>query len=121
LLDALAGHIAGDRGVVRLAGDLVDLVDVDDPVLGLLDFIVAVLQQLLDDVLDVLTDISSLGKRSRIGDGERHVEEPGQRFRKQRLATTGRTNEQHIALRQFHLFDLETRLQTLVVVVYRHR
>ena len=30
LLHALAGHVAGDRGVVALARDLVDLVDVDD-------------------------------------------------------------------------------------------
>src|SRR5450756_3032316 len=33
LLHALAGDIARDRRVVRLAGDLVDLVDVDDPCL----------------------------------------------------------------------------------------
>ena len=30
LLDALAGDVARDRGVLRLAGHLVDLVDVDD-------------------------------------------------------------------------------------------
>jgi hypothetical protein len=32
LLHALAGHVACDRRVVRLARDLVHLVDVDDPV-----------------------------------------------------------------------------------------
>src|SRR5262249_22348148 len=37
LLDALARDVARDRRVVRLARDLVDLVDVDDPGLGLLD------------------------------------------------------------------------------------
>ena len=36
LLHPLARHIAGDRGVLALAGDLVDLIDVDDPPLGLL-------------------------------------------------------------------------------------
>src|SRR5207248_2628303 len=36
LLDALTRHVARDRRVVRLARDLVDLVDVDDPGLGLL-------------------------------------------------------------------------------------
>ena len=41
LLHALAGHVAGDRRVVRLARDLVDLVDVDDARLGLLDVVVA--------------------------------------------------------------------------------
>ena len=33
LLHALPAHITGDRGVVRLAGDLVDLVDIDDAAL----------------------------------------------------------------------------------------
>src|SRR5689334_18941304 len=37
LLDALPGHVARDRRVVTLAGDLVDLVDVDDAPLALLD------------------------------------------------------------------------------------
>src|SRR5262249_50871635 len=35
LLHALARHVAGDRGVVALARDLVDLVDVDDAALAL--------------------------------------------------------------------------------------
>ena len=35
LLDPFARDVAGDRGVVPLAGDLVDLVDVDDAPLGL--------------------------------------------------------------------------------------
>src|SRR2546430_10871615 len=37
LLHALAGDVARDRRVIRLPRDLVDLVDVDDPGLGLLD------------------------------------------------------------------------------------
>ena len=34
LLDALAGDVAGDGGVLRLAGDLVDLINIDDAALG---------------------------------------------------------------------------------------
>ena len=34
LLHALAADVAGDRGVLALAGDLVDLVDIDDAALG---------------------------------------------------------------------------------------
>ena len=45
LLDALARDVAGDRRVVTLARDLVDLVDVDDAALGLLDVVVGVLEQ----------------------------------------------------------------------------
>src|SRR5579884_174921 len=43
LLDPLARHVARDRGVVALARDLVDLVDIDDPALALLDVVVGVL------------------------------------------------------------------------------
>jgi len=46
LLNALARHVAGDRGIVRLAADLVDFVDVDDAALGPLDVVVRRLQQL---------------------------------------------------------------------------
>src|SRR5207244_6144931 len=39
LLDSLAGNVAGDRDVLGLAADLVDLVDIDDAALGLLDVV----------------------------------------------------------------------------------
>ena len=71
LLDALAGDVAGDRRVLALAGDLVDLVDVDDAGLGLLDVVVGGLDQLEQDVLDVLADVAGLGQRGGVGDGER--------------------------------------------------
>src|SRR5579863_9877583 len=51
LLDALAGNVAGDRWVVGFARDLVDFVNVDDAGLRLLDVVVALLEQLLNDVL----------------------------------------------------------------------
>jgi hypothetical protein len=89
LLHAFARHVARDRGVVGLARDLVDLVDVDDAALRLLDVVVAVLQQLLDDVLDVLADVAGLGQRRGVGDHERHVQQARQRLREQRLARAG--------------------------------
>ena len=85
-------------GLSALARDLVDLVDVDDAALRLLDVVVAVLQQLLDDVLDVLADVAGLGQRRRVGDHERHVEQPRQRLREQRLARAGRADQQDVAL-----------------------
>src|SRR4029077_955443 len=42
--------VAGDRRVVGFAGDLVDLVDVDDATLRALDVVIGRLQQLQDDV-----------------------------------------------------------------------
>ncbi|SKW64956.1 Uncharacterised protein [Mycobacteroides abscessus subsp. massiliense] len=46
LLYTLAGDVAGDRRVFALAGDLVDLVDVDDAGLGTLHVVVGRLNQL---------------------------------------------------------------------------
>jgi hypothetical protein len=63
LLHALAGDVTGDRRVLALASDLVDLVDVDDAGLGLLDVVVSGLDQLEQDVLDVLADVAGLGER----------------------------------------------------------
>ena len=45
LLHALAGDVARDGRVLALAGDLVDLVDIDDAVLGQLDVEVRRLDQ----------------------------------------------------------------------------
>ena len=89
LLHALAGDVTGDRRVLALAGDLVDLVDVDDAGLGLLDVVVGGLDQLEQDVLDVLADVAGLGERGGVGDGEGHVEHAGQRLGQQRLAAAG--------------------------------
>jgi hypothetical protein len=86
LLHALARHVAGDRRVVGLAGDLVDLVDVDDAALGALDVVVSRLQQLQDDVLDVLADVAGLGQRGGISYGKRNVEDARQRLGQQRLS-----------------------------------
>ena len=86
LLDALARDVPGDRGVVGLARDLVDLVDVDDPALGPGDIEVGRLDQAQQDVLDVLTDVAGLGQRGRVGDAERHVQDPGQGLGQERLA-----------------------------------
>ena len=99
LLDAFTRHVAGDRRVLALAGDLVDLVDVDDAGLGLLDVEVGGLDQLEEDVLDVLADVAGLGERRGVGDGERHVEQPGERLREVGLAAPGGAEQQDVGLR----------------------
>src|SRR5438309_297007 len=68
LLHALARHIPRDRRVVRLAGDLVDLVDVDDPPLGVLDggleaAALGGLNEAQEDILHILADVAGLRER----------------------------------------------------------
>src|SRR5690606_726109 len=100
LLHALARDVAGDRRVVALASDLVDLVDVDDPALGLLDVVIGVLQERDDDVLDVLTDVAGLGQAGRVGDRERDVQYTSEGLGEQGLAGAGRADQQDVALLQ---------------------
>src|SRR5690606_20328956 len=103
LLHAFAGDVARDRRVVALTRDLIDLVDIDNARLRLLDVVLALLQKLLNDVLDILADVTRLGERRRIGDRERHVQKARERLRKQRLAAARRTDQQDVALRELDL------------------
>jgi len=121
LLDALARDVAGNRRVVGLARNLVDLVDVDDTALGLFDFVVAALQQLLDDVLDVLAHVARFGQRGGVGDDERHIQHARQGLGQQGFTRTGRTDEQDVALGQLDVVLLAEVLEALVMVVHRHR
>jgi hypothetical protein len=121
LLHAFARHVARDRGVLRLARDLVDLVDIDDPALRPLDVVVRRLKQLEDDILDILADVTRFGQRRRIGHRERHVEDAGERLREQSLAATGRADEQNVRLGQLDIGTLGAVVEPLVVIVHRHR
>ena len=98
LLHAFAGDVARDARVLRLARDLVDLVDVDDAALALGDVEVARLQQPDENVLDVLTDVARFGERRGVGDGEGNIEDAGERLREQRLADARRTDQQDVRL-----------------------
>jgi hypothetical protein len=120
LLDTLAGDIARDRGVVGLAGDLVDLVDVDDAALGPLNIEVGGLDQVEEDVLDILAHVAGLGEGGGVGDREGNVERLGERAGEQRLAGAGGTNEQDVALLELDIAAAHVGgVDPLVVVVDR--
>ncbi len=121
LLDALAGHVPGDRRVVGLAGDLVDLVDVDDPALRPRDVEVGRLDQPQQDVLDVLTDIARLRERRRVGDAEGHVQHPGEGLGEEGLARARGSDQEDVRLLELDIVDLVTRVHPLVVVVDGNR
>ena len=119
LLHPFTRDIPGDRRVLALAGDLVDLVDVDDARLGLLDVVVRGLDQLEEDVFHVLADVAGLGQGGGVGDGERHVEHAGQRLGQEGLPAPGRPQEEDVGLLQLDLgVGVPARLDPLVVVVH---
>ena len=86
LLDAFAGDVTRDGGVLVLAANLVDLVDVNDALLGAVDVTVGSLQQLQDDVLNIFADVAGLGQGGCVYDCERHVQNLGESLREERLA-----------------------------------
>ena len=97
LLHPFAGHIACDAHVVRLASDLVDLVDINNSDLSALHIVVGILKQSQNNIFHVLTDVTGFGQRRRVCNAEWHVEDPGQRLRQQGLPGPCRTDEQNIA------------------------
>ena len=120
LLHALARDVARDGRVLALAGDLVDLVDINNAALRTLDVKIRRLQQLEQDVLHILTDIAGLGERGRIRNGKRHVEHLGQRLGEERLTAAGRSDEQDVALLQLDVTVLIAAQDALIVVIHRH-
>ncbi|MPM90911.1 hypothetical protein SDC9_138034 [bioreactor metagenome] len=58
LLNAFARYVSRDRHVLRLAGYLVDLVDVDNATLGAFHIVIGVLQKPENDVFNVFADIT---------------------------------------------------------------
>ena len=121
LLNALARDIAGDGKVLGLAGDLVDLVHVDDANLRALDIAIGSVDELEQDVLHVLANVTGLGERSGVGDGKRHLEDTRERLGEQGLTGTGGTEQQDIGLGELHLVHIVVELRVQAVVKGRHR
>ncbi len=117
LLHALARHVAGDRGIVGFAADLVDFVDIDDAALRALDIVVGGLQQFQDDVLDILADVTRFGQRRGIGHGEGHIQDARQGLREQRLPAAGRTDKKDVRLGQLDVAVLSRRINALVMIM----
>ena len=96
LLHSFTGDVARDRWVLRLARDLVDLIDVDDAALCALNIAISGLDQAQQDVLNVLTNVPRLGEAGGVGNAEGNVKEARERLRKERLPGTSWANEQNV-------------------------
>jgi len=121
LLNAFARHVTRDARVVALPADLVDFVDVNDTALRSLDVVIGVLQELHDDVFDVFTDITRLGQRRGISNGERHIDDFCQRLRQEGFSGPGRTEQKNVGLLQLDIVRMNATIDALVVVVHSNR
>jgi len=67
--------------------------------------------------VSVLADVAGFGERRRVGDRERHVQDPRQRLRQQRLPTARRAEQEDVRLLELDLTVVLSHLDALVVVV----
>ena len=123
LLNALARDITGDGEVLCLAGDLVDLVHVDDAHLRALDIAIGGVDELEQDVLHVLANVASLGERGGVSDGKRHLEDACERLGQQRLTGTGGAEQQNVGLGELYLVHIVVKLaaHTVSLIKGGHR
>ena len=119
MLNTLTAHVAGDGGILTLAGDLVDLINIDDADPSLLDVEVRGLDELEQDVLDVLAHIAGLRQCRRIRDGKRHVQNFRQRLSEVCFTDARRAQHQNIALLDFNA-GVFTKINPFIVVVDRN-
>ena len=75
LLDTFPRHIPSNGRTVRFAGNLVNLIDIDDTPAGGLHIIIRLLNEIQDNVLHVLAHIPGFCKGRGVGNGERHFED----------------------------------------------
>ena len=117
LLHAFAGNVACDRDVLAFAGDLVQLVNIDDAALGALHIKIRRLQQPEKNVLHVLADIARLGERRSVGNGERYIQHARKRLREKCFAAAGGADEQNVGLLQLHI-GLTAVIDALIMVIH---
>ncbi len=120
LLHPFPGDVPGNGGAVGLAGDLVDFVDIDDAPGGLLHIVVRRLEQVEDDVLHILAHVAGLRQGGGVGDGEGHVQDPGQGLGQQGLTGAGGADQQDVALLELHPVQVHPGVDALIVIIDRH-
>ena len=119
LLNALAGYIPRNRNILRLLGDLIYLIDIDNTLLRPRDIVIRSLYQLEQDILNILADIACLCKRSRVRYGKGNIEHPCQGLGQKSLAGTRRAGHDDVALLQLHIGYI-TGCDPLIMIVYSY-
>ena len=117
LLYALAAHVARNGHILTLAGNLVNLVDKDDTALRLVNVVAGILQQANERSLYVFAHIAGFGQGGSVHYGEGYLEKLGNRASEQRLARTGGTHQQDIALLDLHIVFVDLLQHALVMVI----
>src|SRR5581483_5388797 len=119
LLHAFPRNVAGDRGILVLAANLIDFVNVDDASLRAANVAFGGLQQLKDDIFDVLANVARFRQGCRVHDRERNIQHLGECLGQQSFTRPGGTDQKNVGLGQFNTIPcaLAVHVNVLVVVV----
>ena len=132
LLDPFTRYVTRDRGVLRFTRNLVDLVNVNNPLLRFLEIEIGSLDEFEENIFNVFTYVSGLGEGSGIRHGKRYVQLTSQGLRQIGLTGTGGAHQQNVGLGHFDVFFVavgtgngeglpgDARADALVVVVHGH-
>ena len=119
-LYALAAHVAA-AVLLGGGGDLVNFVDVNDPILGAFDIAVGLPHEVADEILDIAADVAGLGKLGGIGLDERHTDQLGDAANEVRFPDAGWPHQHDVLLGVVALFfPVERLAHGVVVVAQRH-
>src|SRR5574341_511275 len=122
LLHTLTTDVTCNGGVIfALSCSLIDLIYVDNASRSTIQVKIGGLNQAKQNVLNILTHIACLSKRSRVGNTKRDVKNSRQRLCHQRLADASGSDNEDIALVYLDAVELSSSMDALVVIVDRNR
>ena len=126
LLNAFTGDITSNREVLGLASNLINLIDVDNTYLSALNIAICGSNELKQDILDIFTNVTSLGKGGCVSNGKRNLKKTSKCLSKQGFTSTGWAQEQDVGLCNLNILLAFLRLivarkNTTIVVVHRYR
>ena len=116
LLYPLARNVTGNRWVIGLARDLIDLINIDDTTLRAFDIIFRCLQKLQNYIFDIFPHITSFGQGGGICHSKRHIQNAGQCLGQQCLTATSRSDQHDVGFRQLDIRFIGV-VQALVMVM----
>jgi hypothetical protein len=121
LLNPFPRDISGCRWILALSRNLIDLIDVNDALLGPFHIVIGSGQEVLHNRLHILAHVARFGQGGGVSHGKRDLQEPRQRLRQQRLPRAGWTDEKNVGLLHLDRFFAVAQPNALVVIVHRNR
>ena len=119
LLNAFAAYVTGNRLIFRLAGNLIDFIDIDNAPLRFENVVIRCLNKPQQDILHVFSHIAGLSQSSGVRNGKRHIQQLSQRLSKIGFPYACRPQKQHVAFGNFHC--VIGKINALIMVVDSYR